>query len=187
MSTEKALAAPKPTDKEGKYLPWLTYGAIAFLQERVKPTMGVFEYGAGASTVWWAKHAEVVHACEHNPAWCLATRKMLEDGGLENARVTYEERGSQGYIGCCKRNRKWNVIVIDGRDRVNCAIEAVDSLRKDGVIIWDNSERKKYRPGFQMLVNRGFQALHFEGPGPLRKIPWRTTIFWRPDNCMGIE
>ena len=42
---------PVPVDREGNCPPWYCYPMIAFLSNRVRPDMHVFEYGAGYSTL----------------------------------------------------------------------------------------------------------------------------------------
>src|SRR5437868_5283396 len=51
--------------------PYYTDRSIQFLEEHLKGVKGlsVFEYGSGYSTLWWAKRARAVVACEHDPAW----------------------------------------------------------------------------------------------------------------------
>ena len=36
-------------------------------------------------------------------------------------------------------DKRFNIVVIDGRDRVNCAINSLSALQDNGMIIWDNS------------------------------------------------
>src|SRR6266496_5790869 len=52
-------------------VPWWTYRAIdvvdAWLSARPHP-IRVFEYGAGASTLWLAQRADEVHSVEHDRA-----------------------------------------------------------------------------------------------------------------------
>jgi len=43
-----------PVSRAGEAIPWYTYGATAFLEGRIRPSMLVFEYGSGHSTLWWS-------------------------------------------------------------------------------------------------------------------------------------
>lgn len=53
----------------------------------------------------------------------------------------------------------FDIILIDGRDRVRCARNAVARLKEDGIIIWDNSERACYEDGDRFLREQGFKKL----------------------------
>ena len=46
--------ANSAVNARGDPIPWITYPAIEFLQERVRPDWDVFEYGSGNSTRWYA-------------------------------------------------------------------------------------------------------------------------------------
>ena len=77
-------------------------------------------------------------------------------------------------------------MVVDGRDRPRCAMNAPAALKPGGVIHWDNSERASYAEGIAFLANSGFRRLDFSGLGPVGAYAWRTSIFYKPDNCLGI-
>ena len=58
-----------PVDRDGDCLPWYSYSMIAFLSDKVRPDMRVFEYGSGYSTLWWARRVAHVTSCEHDQYW----------------------------------------------------------------------------------------------------------------------
>ena len=80
----------------------------------------------------------------------------------------------------------FDLIVIDGRDRVNCAKYAITKLKDDGVVIWDNSEREKYNESFELLAGMNFRRLVFFGMGPIAIQGWNTSVFYRTNNCFGL-
>jgi hypothetical protein len=82
--------------------------------------------------------------------------------------------------------RQFHVIVIDGRDRVNCARNCLGALRDDGVIVWDDSQRRRYRPGHRYLGRRDFRRVEFVGLGPMDPHVRETSIFYRDGNCLGL-
>jgi predicted O-methyltransferase YrrM len=82
--------------------------------------------------------------------------------------------------------RVFDIVVIDGRDRVNCALNCLDSLREGGVIIWDNTNRKHYGEGFDFLARQGYRRLDFEGMAPGVIKTSKTTIFYKENNCLKI-
>ena len=180
----RSLEDQSCVDAAGRPLPWLTYPAIEFLSARVRPGMRVFEYGAGNSTLWWAARVEEVVSCEHDRGWydAIAPRVpanvMLRHVALEYGgaycRVVSEFRDA------------FDLVVVDGRDRVNCAIHAVPALRPDGVLVWDNSDRDEYRAGYEFLAAQGFRKLPFIGLAPMINQKNETGIFYRDHNCLGL-
>lgn len=171
-------------DADGRPLPWIAYAAIAFLADRVRPDMLVFEYGSGNSTRWWATHVARVVACEHDKGWFDRVYQSMPT----NVMLQYHELVPDGAYARSSvvEGEAFHVIVIDGRDRVNCARHAVGALREDGVIIWDNTERDEYSTGIRELLERGFRRIDFVGLGPINAHPSRTTVFYRSSNCLGI-
>lgn len=119
-----------PVDRNGCPLPWFTYPAISFLERRLKPEMTVFEYGCGNSTFWLAGHVGSLLSCEHDATWYEKVKSTLPDNvqlalreGDEYVQAAHESRG------------KFDIIVIDGRQRVKCILACVPALKNDGVII----------------------------------------------------
>lgn len=67
----------RPVRADGRPLPWFTFGAIEFLHRVVPPDATVFEYGAGYSTLWWQRAAEV-HSVDHDPEWVAELKDQLQ-------------------------------------------------------------------------------------------------------------
>ena len=154
-----------PVDAEERPLPWYAYPVIELLARRVRPDMHVFEFGSGNSTLWWANLVEEVVAVEHDAQWAVRMAAQVPEN-VSFLRVPLEPDGD--YCRTALRSgQKFHVIVIDGRDRVNCAKQCVKALRDDGVIVWDDSRRKRYRPGFRFLHRRDFRQLELSGLGPM--------------------
>jgi len=179
-----SLVGGESVDSDGLPIPWLTYPAVAFLARRVRPEMHVFEYGSGNSTVWWSGRVNSVTAVEHDPAWVQRVRARLP----ANAHVDHVPLDVDGdycrsvHLGATR----FDVVVVDGRDRVNCGLQAVEALEPGGVIVWDNSDRRRYGPGLNALAGQGFRRLPFVGLAPLGSSASETSILYREGNCLGI-
>jgi protein O-GlcNAc transferase len=78
------------------------------------------------------------------------------------------------------------VVFIDGRDRVNCVRNSLDALKPAGVLILDNSDVESYGMALELMRVQGFKRLDFVGPGPITAAVWRTSIFYRNQNCLNI-
>jgi len=173
-----------PVDREGNSLPWFTYSAIFFLESKIKPYFHVFEYGSGNSTFWWSKRVSSVITYEHDLDWYNNSKdKFPENVECVYCKLDHNKEYSKGIL---KYKDKFNIIVIDGRDRVNCAINSLGALKEDGVIIWDNSDREQYKEGYAYLLQNNFKRLDFEGLGPISNCKWCTSIFYRDNNCLDI-
>lgn len=70
-------------------------------------------------------------------------------------------------------SESFDFVCVDGRARVECAINALDRLKPGGVLILDNSERAKYRSLFAVLA--AWPRLSFANG------VWETTIFRKPN------
>jgi hypothetical protein len=57
-----------PTNNDG-LVPWITYPAFRQLKRIVRPEFRVFEFGCGASSVWWANQVSEVVSVEHDAVW----------------------------------------------------------------------------------------------------------------------
>lgn len=173
-----------PVDAEGGPIPWFTYACIAFLAPRIRPDWTVFEYGSGQSTHWWAARVDRVVSCEHDPRWYDSVKASVP----RNATCILRDLGPAGGYRTAplEASGGFDVVVIDGRKRVECARACPPALTEGGVIVFDNSDREGYREGYDHLAGAGFRRIDFRGLGPLGVHPWTTSVFYRPDNCLGI-
>jgi hypothetical protein len=146
--------------------------------------MDVFEYGSGNSTFWWAARAKSVVSCEHSREWYEQLSGRVPKN-VELRLAALDENG-QYARNVIEDSRTYHIVVIDGRDRVNCARNAVRALKADGVLVWDNSERASYASGLNLMAELGFKRLDFEGMGPVNSYSWRTSIFYKAQNCLDI-
>lgn len=116
-----------------------------FLFSHLKKDIEVLEWGSGSSTIAIAKRVKEVITIEHD----LSYFRLLESKKIENIRPFYvrynslEKKADDGtyenyrdYINFPKMfGRKFDLIFIDGRARVECAKVAVDLLKENGVIM----------------------------------------------------
>jgi hypothetical protein len=172
----------RPIDANGAPIPWFTYPSIRFMEQRVTAGMSVFEYGCGGSTYWWAARVASVDSCESDPNWFAvinATRPV---------NVRLELRPLETYASSVlTRGRLFDIVVVDGRRRVECMKLCLSALSLDGIVILDNAERQEYSEGIAHLLSEGFRELPFDGPAPIVFYSYRTSIFYRPSqNVFGI-
>jgi hypothetical protein len=171
-------------DAEGKPIPWMTYPFLHFIHGRLDPKFSVFEYGSGKSTLYFAKYVKEVIAVEHDLEWY----NHLKDQLPENVRLTYEELKPGGLYSkkSLTTGEKYDLVIIDGRDRVNCCYSAPKALKEDGIIVFDNSDRASYKIGVDFLLDQGYKRIDFWGMAPKSPQLTCTSVFYRRDNCLNI-
>lgn len=162
-------------------VPWWTYRAIdvvdAWLVNRPGPVR-VFEYGSGASTIWLADRVDEVISTEHHAGFAEAIRPALAAHPTITFRVVEPVTTPSPAIGSAKPGHQgmdfsgyvhaiddvpgiFDVIVIDGRAREACLVVAAHRLAPDGLIVFDNSHRGRYRTAIEAsgLVERRLPGL----------------------------
>ncbi|WP_231490655.1 class I SAM-dependent methyltransferase [Pedobacter sp. Leaf170] len=171
-------------DGQGKALPWVTYSFIDFIKERINKTQHIFEYGSGNSTIFYAERAGSVTSVEHDKNWF----EKVKNTSPANAEMIYCELQRDGEYAkkAALLNRKFEIIIVDGRDRVRCCAYSLDALSANGVIVLDDSEREVYNPARVLLKEKGFKEISFSGISPGLFYEKATSVFYKADNCLGI-
>ena len=170
-------------DRDGAPVPWMTYPSVSFLGGRIRQDMTVFEYGCGNSTIWWASRVRSVVACEHDREWFAHVKSLMP----ANVTLTQRDLGEGGYSRRIAEYRdEFDIIVIDGRERVECIKNALPALKQGGVVIWDNSDLESYSDGYDYLLENGFRQIDFYGMGPIGWNGWGTSVYYKNNNCLGI-
>jgi len=172
-----------PMDREGNPLPWISYSMINFLEGRLTKDMKVCEYGAGQSTLWFSSKVKSVISIEHSQEWyelinnklpdnCELHCKSLEDNSYQNKILEFE--------------KYFDVVLIDGRERVQALENCISALKDDGVIVFDNSNRLRYQDGLKKVQEKGFKRIDFYGMGPTDAVLFATSVLYRSNNCFGM-
>lgn len=173
-----------PVDGDENPIPWVTYSFIDFIKERLNKQHTIFEFGSGNSTFFYAKYAGIVVSVEHDKEWY----DKIVSTKPENAELIFCELIRDGDY-CrmpIKLEETFDIIIVDGRDRVNCCKQAIKAVSENGVIVLDDSERDFYKEGINFLKNKGFKELSFSGISPGLFYRKSTSVFYRTDNCLGI-
>lgn len=181
-----AFDSKSPVDEGGNPIPWVTYSFIDFIKERISKQHTVFEFGSGNSTFFYAKYAGRVVSVEHDKQWLEKINRS--DKKTKNSEMIYCELHRDGEY-CrmpLKLGQKYDIIIVDGRDRVNCCLQSLDALTENGVVVLDDSERESYKAGVDFLVGKGFKHLSFSGISPGLFYRKSTSVFYKDDNCLGI-
>lgn len=168
-----------PVGADGEPIPWMPYAFRDFLEPRLDGSMRLFEFGSGNSTRWFASYVDEVVAVEHDKEWY----DHLSGETPSNVELVYSETN---YAQTVNDFGEFDLIVIDGKDRVSAAKKAVDNLHPEGIIVWDDTNRDQYVDGFQRLRDAGFKEISFQGMGPVSAARQRTSVFYKKENCLNI-
>lgn len=174
----------QPLGVDNEVLPWMNYPVISFLKERLNSNMDLFEFGCGYSTLFYAQHAKSVVSVEHDRSWYDAIKKTMPP----NANLIFCEADTDGKYCQSIRgtNKLYDVVIVDGKDRVNCIRQSLDVLSESGVLILDDSQRPEYADGFIYAAQQGFRFLTFEGMKPNGGFLDKTTVMYKSGNCLGL-
>ncbi|MFK7952127.1 MAG: hypothetical protein AB8B73_04725 [Ekhidna sp.] len=181
----KSIKNGKPQDKNGNALPWMSYAILDFFEERLNDNITFFEYGLGFSTLYFSERVKSVKSIEHDKSWFENIKSSLDN--KKNVDIQLEDLDN-GYEEAIKKiSEKYDMILIDGRKRVQCAINSFDNLSEIGVLILDDSHRPYYKGAFEFYESKGFKKLTFSGIAPTSFRRASSTIFYRAgSNCLDI-
>jgi hypothetical protein len=176
----------KPIDANGDPIPWFTYSAIYFLKKKLTSRfsrLNVFEYGSGYSSLWWAEQVESIDSVEHDRAWFEKMNEIKKS----NFKMHYRDIKDESYVLLSKElNKKYDIVVVDGRRRNECIVAASESVTEEGIIILDNSDRERYLTGINFLQNLGYSRIEFSGMTPMGVALSETSIFFRRNNILEL-
>jgi hypothetical protein len=182
--------------------PWITFKAIEWLNNYLKPEMRVFEFGSGGSTIFLCRRAKDVYTVEHDSEYAGVVQKALEEKGLNNCDyrlippITDEDSSIQYSLESCRSfMERWSkldfsdyvcaidsfpdgffdLVVVDGRSRVSCLARSLVKVRQNGWILLDNSERPGYKLGCDLLS--GYLRHDFFGLVPSNLELYQTSVW----------
>lgn len=170
--------------------PWICEGANEWLEKYFKShpskSLNILEFGMGASTIWFVKQPACLAliSVEHDDEWFAAVRGNMPYPldpffcAIKKSQPYHEVVAVVPEI----RNREFDVILVDGRNRVKCINSSMQKLKSGGILILDNSEREYYEQGIELMKN--WKKITFLQPYPDKygfTYPgWSTTIFFKP-------
>lgn len=159
--------------------PWTSQAAVRTFEQLLNNQMKGFEYGSGNSTLFFAKHLGHLTSVEHNAMWYNQIKGKMKEMNLTNVdyhhipadleikKHTYAfykdypltesdfqvRREYHDYFSfvCRYPDQHFDFIMVDGRARVECCLNAIPKLKRGGIFVLDNSDRDRYAPVFKVL------------------------------------
>lgn len=188
-------------------IPWITFTALEWLNNNIKPEMRVFEYGSGGSTLYFVKKVKEVVTVEHDNDWAIRIKNILAKSSFKNYKILLKEprkisnesrnpndpnsylSGNCIYSGLsfdkyvCTIDQfpdeYFDIILIDGRARHSSLRHSIKKVKPNGSMILDNSERQRYSNSISNLNLIKWKRIDFFGPGPYNLYFWQTTVWMR--------
>lgn len=160
-------------DAAGDPVPWYTYPAIEYIKQLDFSDKTIFEFGSGNSTRFWGSRCKQLVSVEDDPKWYGKIKPLL------SANVEYyllEQR--QQYVESINTSTKaYDVIIIDGSHRYECAAQSLGKLSDEGFIILDNSDW--HDKTSQLLRDANLLEVDMFGFGPINSYTWATSFYFR--------
>lgn len=166
----RTVESKLPVAADGSAIPWYTYPAIEYFNQLNAKGLRIFEYGSGNSSLYWAHKGADVWSVEHDVAWHenMRTKSAQLKGLFLHESPSDYASAIEGVGG------EFDLIVIDGAWRNECAVAALPYLRPNGMIILDNSDW--YTDVARFFKEKGFFQVDFSGFGPINNYCWTTSI-----------
>ncbi len=161
--------------------PWTSQASIKAFEKILNKNMIGFEYGSGFSTMFFSKYLKHLTSVEHNEAWFNIVKTKFKEQEINNVdyhfipssktekNVDYTfykdyhltakdftiRKEYHDYFSFVSTfpNEHFDFIIVDGRARVECCLNAIPKLKKGGLFVLDNSDRDRYKPVFKVLAS----------------------------------
>ena len=179
FAIERSIDEKVCLDKDGNPIPWYTYPAIEYLSQFNYDDKQILEFGCGYSSLFWAKRAKKVTSIEDNLNWFDKWKKEFNEPNLD---IRWRDEGEIYEQAAFEDGIKYDVIVVDGKRRFQCAEAAVKALNDGGMIILDDSDRintsQEYVKAVEILKNADLLQIDFYGFCPMNSYTKTTSVFF---------
>ena len=164
----------------GGHQPMMADAEVGLMHRLLRPTDRMLEWGAGRSSCIWSRMVKELHSVEDSKTWV----RVLEGEGLqenqhlhhvrrEHAHAAAQHRppSSMSWYGdyvhegarAAANGGKFDVVLVDGRARPQCAFQALSLLAPGGfAMIHDWGQEFPHR-GYYEIVLRWYDLVHREG------------------------
>ena len=182
FAIERTIDEKVCVDRDGNPIPWYTYPAIEYLLQFDYSHKEIFEFGCGNSSLFWAARAKQVTSIEDNPKWFDKWQAEFSHPHLD---IRWRDEGEIYENAIFEDGKKYDVIVVDGKRRAECAAAAVRALTPGGMIILDDSDRintsQEYVKAVDALRTANLIQIDFYGFSPMNTYTKTTSLFLSRD------
>lgn len=158
--------------------PWLVESAISLIEDYLVPNdeapliRSVFEFGAGASTGWFHTKSGFFWSVDDDKSYIPESLELI----VQLAKRPYN-KVIDNFV-----DNYFDLILVDGRDRVKCIESSIPKLKSGGWLVLDNSEREYYQRGIDLMKDWNRIDCKQNRPDRYDFIypNWTTSIFIKP-------
>jgi hypothetical protein len=163
--------------------PWMVPTAVRRLDELIRPTWRVLEFGSGSSTAWYAERAERVVSLEDDPVWLEEVRSRVGTIGPDRCDVRLVALSDFPAVAGEFAPDTFDLVIIDGNEgagvtRTDCAAAARPLVKPGGYVVVDDSDIHEFQPMLELF--RGWESERFVGVKQRPLMAVETTILRRP-------
>ena len=165
-----------------EFVPWYTYPAIEYIRNFDLKNLSVLEYGAGASTIFFANSNAEVTAIENNKKWYEEFALKLTH---DNIVVKFAEN-KEDYI-YQDNAYSADVIIVDGSYRKSCCEFVINLIvNKQANPYWIIIDNSDWCPEILRNIDEklSWQRVDFYGFGPINTYTWVTSIYLNPNKII---
>ena len=180
-NSEKAQVA---VSRDYTFLPTYSYSCIYFLNDKLHPHLSVLDCVFGSSTLYYLSKG-----IRHIAATSVGEPRFpdsLPDPKYEKLHVHVIESAKALPATIQGIKERFHIVAVGDIAPLACVKEGIKALRKDGVLILNNSASQQAKACITYLHKEGFKHIHFHGLRPLGYDLFCTSIFYRDNNCLDI-
>jgi hypothetical protein len=134
-------------------IPWMHEGVVNMLKNVLSSDTKILEFGSGNSTLFYSKYTNNIYSVEHDKTWYNKISKKLDNKIvyklIEIDYVSkpstdlkfYNSNSVEEIFEMNIPDEYFDIIIIDGIHRVNCAYGSIKKLKKGGILILDDTNR----------------------------------------------
>jgi hypothetical protein len=185
-------------------IPWITYDATEFLKANLSKGIRVFEYGSGASTLFWALYQAHCVSIEHDPVWYellrvrfdpsydvdlrlvpadppaaqIADADIADPENYRTSSIGFEDRTFRNYVSQIDAfpDGYFDVVMVDGQARPSCVAHSYKKVKRNGMLILDNADVPQYLARAAQYLE-DFELHGFRGIAPIQGVLSQTNIY----------
>ena len=160
--------------------PWISASSTFALKKILTKEMVGFEFGSGRSTIFYAFLLKHVTSIEHFEPWFQKVEVKLKEKEIQNATLKLVRPNGDApsqhlsseqqlfisienypvkdvvfhnYINTLDAfpDAHFDFIAVDGRARLSCVHKSINKLKSRGILLLDNSERRRYKQAIDTL------------------------------------
>lgn len=187
--------------------PWITYPVIDYLNKYLTGQSLVFEYGGGGSTLFFVNRAKEVVTVEHDKTWFATLENIMANRQSRNWKGNLVEpehtpgaekldiadpdqyyTDDEHFRDCTFKtyatqidrypDNYFDIVLVDGRSRPACIKHSIPKLKKGGLLVVDNSNRKYYFTFFKEVLDKEFNLVYNKkAPSPYATFFTKTGVW----------